>query len=285
MQGDPADLPIRAVLPQLRGALSTCASAVIVAPPGAGKTTLVPLALLDEPWAQGKKIILLEPRRLAARAAAERMATTLGEAVGETVGLRMRLMSRVSAKTRIEVVTEGVFSRMILEDPALEGVAAVLFDEFHERSLDADFGLALALDVQKHLRADLRLIVMSATLDGARVVRLLGEHVPLIEAQGRMHQVETIYLGRDPRERIETALLRAIMKALAAEQGSLLVFLPGQGEITRLAALLSGTMRDQAIEVAPLYGALDRADQDGLSRRARQAGARSCSPHRLPRPR
>ncbi len=262
MPGILADLPIQAVLPQVRAALSGCSSAVIIAPPGAGKTTLVPPALLDLSWAQAKKIILLEPRRLAAGAAAERMAMMLGEAVGETVGLRMRLMSRVSLKTRIEVVTEGVFSRMILEDPALEGIATVLFDEFHERSLDADFGLALALDVQKHLRPELRLIVMSATLDGARVARLLGEDVPLIEAQGRIFPVETIYLGRDPRERIEAALLRATVKALAAEPGSLLVFLPGQGEITRLAALLSETIRDPAIEIAPLYGALDRAEQD-----------------------
>ncbi len=262
MQADLAALPIHSVLPQVRDILSSCASAVIVAPPGAGKTTLVPLAIRDEPWTQGEKIILLEPRRLAARAAAERMAMMLREGVGEMVGLRMRLMSRVSAKTRIEVVTEGVFSRMILEDPALGGVAAVLFDEFHERSLDADFGLALALDAQRHLRPDLRLIVMSATLDVAKVGRLLGEHVPLIEAQGRIFPVETVYLGRDPRERIETALARAVLKALAAEQGSLLVFLPGQGEIMRLAALLKETIRDKAIEIAPLYGALDRADQE-----------------------
>jgi ATP-dependent helicase HrpB len=262
MQGHLGDLPIHSVLPQMRATLSGCSSAVILAPPGAGKTTLVPLAIRDEPWAQGKRIILLEPRRVAARAAAERMAMMLGEAVGETVGLRMRLMSRVSAKTRIEVVTEGVFSRMILAGPTLEGVAAVLFDEFHERSLDADFGLALALDVQKHLRHDLRLIVMSATLDAARVGRLLGEHVPLIEAQGRIFPVETIYLGRDPQERIEAALLRATVNALAAEPGSLLVFLPGQGEIGKLAALLKETIRDAAIEIAPLYGALDGADQE-----------------------
>ncbi|MGC2126937.1 MAG: DEAD/DEAH box helicase, partial [Methylovirgula sp.] len=156
------DLPVRAVLPQVRGALHAATSAVLLAPPGAGKTTLVPLALYDEAWARGKKIVLIESRRLAARAAAERMASMLGEAVAETVGLRMRLASRVSAKTRIEVVTEGVFTRMILEDPGLEGIAAVLFDEFHERSLDADFGLALALDVQAHLRPDLRLVAMSA---------------------------------------------------------------------------------------------------------------------------
>jgi len=262
MQSILAELPIHAVLPHVRAALSSSSSAVIVAPPGAGKTTLVPLALRDETWAQGRRIILLEPRRLAARAATERMATLLGEAVGETVGIRMRLMSRVSAKTRIEVVTEGVFTRMILDDPALDGIAAVLFDEFHERSLDADFGLALGLDVQAHLRPDLRLIVMSATLDGVRVGRLLGEGVPVIEAHGRVFPVETIYLGRDPHERIEAALLRAVRKALAAEPGSLLVFLPGQGEIGKLAALLEETIRDPAVEIAPLYGALDRAAQE-----------------------
>ncbi len=262
MQSFRVELPIHTVLPQIRATLNVSPCAVIVAPPGAGKTTVVPLALHDEGWTQGGKIILLEPRRLAARAAAERMAATLGEAVGDTVGLRMRLTSRVSAKTRIEVVTEGVFARMILDDPALEGVAAVLFDEFHERSFDGDFGLALALDVQANLRPDLRLVVMSATLDGARVARLVGDAVPVIEAQGRAFPVETIYLGRDTQERIETALLRAVRKAIAADPGSLLVFLPGQGEITRLAALLAETIRDPAIEIAPLYAALDRAAQD-----------------------
>src|SRR5271157_5183416 len=156
-----ARLPIDDALPALCGALAARASAVLVAPPGAGKTTRVPLALLDEPWAKGRRVILLEPRRLAARAAAARMAATLGEKVGETIGLRVRLQSLASKRTRIEVVTEGVFTRMILDDPALEGVAAVLFDEFHERSLDADLGLALALDAQNALREDLRILVMS----------------------------------------------------------------------------------------------------------------------------
>ena len=262
MHGLIPKLPIEPVLPRIRAALATGANAVLVAPPGAGKTTLVPLALLDEAWAQKGKIVLLEPRRLAARAAAERMAASLGESVGETVGLRMRLLSRVSAKTRIEVVTEGVFARMILDDPGLENIAAVLFDEFHERSLDADFGLALALDVSGNLRNDLRLLVMSATLDGARVAALLGNDVPVIEAQGRAFPVTTIYLGRDPAERIEMALTRAVMKALADDPGSLLVFLPGQGEITRLAALLAEKIQDHAIEIGPLYSGLDRAAQD-----------------------
>src|ERR671912_2337249 len=168
-------LPIDEVLPQLAASLRARPNAVLVAPPGAGKTTRGPLALLDEPWVGGRKLIVLEPRRLAARAAADRMARTLGEEVGGTVGLRVRLGSKVGRKTRIEVVTEGVFARMILDDPELTGIAGVLFDEFHERSLDADLGLALALDAQRGLSEDLRLVVMSATLDGARVAKLLSE--------------------------------------------------------------------------------------------------------------
>ena len=256
-----APLPIDDVLGALGAALAARSSAVLVAPPGAGKTTRVPLALLDEPWAAGGKLILLEPRRLAARAAAQRMAQTLGEPVGERVGLRVRLESRVSARTRIEVVTEGVFARMILDDPALDGVAGVLFDEFHERSLDGDFGLALALDAQAALRDDLRLLVMSATLDGARVARLLGD-APAIESLGRAYPVEMRYVARDPRARIEDEMARAVVGALRAESGSLLVFLPGQGEIARVAALLAERIRDPAIDIAPLYGAMDRRAQD-----------------------
>ncbi len=165
--GEP--LPIDAVLPELTAALRARAAAVLVAPPGAGKTTRVPLVLAAEEWASGRKIIVLEPRRLAARAAAARMAATLGEAVGATVGYRVRFGSRISPATRIELVTEGIFTRQVLADPALEGIAAIVFDEFHERSLDADLGLALARDVQQGLRADLKLLVMSATIDGARV--------------------------------------------------------------------------------------------------------------------
>ncbi|MGP8233289.1 MAG: ATP-dependent helicase HrpB [Methylovirgula sp.] len=262
MQNSEVKLPVFTVLPQLAAAFEGRTAAVLVAPPGAGKTTIVPLALRAAEWVRDRKIILLEPRRLAARAAAERMAALLKESLGETIGLRMRLMSRASAKTRIEVVTEGVFARMILDDPGLDGVAAVIFDEFHERSLDADFGLALALDSQTHLRPDLRLLVMSATLDGARVASLLGPDVPVIAAEGRAFPVETIYLGRDPQERIEPALARAVRKALAEENGSILVFLPGQGEITRLAALLQETIRDPAVDIAPLYAALDHAAQE-----------------------
>ena len=192
-----APLPIDAVLDDLARALRAGPSAVLVAPPGAGKTTRVPLALLGEPWRGDGKILLLEPRRLAARNAAQRMAQTLGEQIGGTVGLRARLSTKVSARTRIEVVTEGVFTRMILDDPGLDGVAAVLFDEFHERSLDADLGLALALECQRGLREDLRILVMSATLDGGRVASLLGG-APVIESEGRAFPVETRYLGRNP---------------------------------------------------------------------------------------
>jgi ATP-dependent helicase HrpB len=254
-------LPIDAVLPRLRAELARKNRAILVAPPGAGKTTRVPLALLDEAFASAGRIMVLEPRRLAARAAAARMAATLGEAVGETVGLRVRMQAEVSAKTRIEVVTEGVFTRMILDDPALTGVCAVLFDEFHERSLDADLGLALALDAQEALREDLRLLVMSATLDGARVAGLLGD-APLIESEGRAYPVETRYVGREPRARIEDEVAKVALEALATERGSLLVFLPGQGEIMRTAALLEARVKDPQIDIAPLYGAMDRAAQD-----------------------
>jgi ATP-dependent helicase HrpB len=254
-------LPIDDALPALRAALEAHANAVLVAPPGAGKTTRAPLALIDEPWAKGKRFILLEPRRLAARAAAAHMAATLGEKVGETIGLRVRLQSLVSKRTRIEVVTEGVFTRMILDDPSLEGVAGVLFDEFHERSLDADLGLALALDAQHGLREGLRLLVMSATLDGAQVGALIGD-APLIEAQGRAFPVETRYVGRNPGARIEDEVARATLEALGSESGSILVFLPGMGEIRRVAEILAPRVGRADVDVAPLYGALDPRAQD-----------------------
>ena len=252
-------LPIEDVIPQLQAALAGSTCAVLVAPPGAGKTTVAPLRLLDEPWLSGRKILMLEPRRIAARMAAERMAATLGQAVGETVGYRVRLQSRVSARTRIEVVTEGVFSRMILDDPSLEGVGAVLFDEFHERSLDADLGLALARDAQLVLRDDLRILVMSATLDGAAVGRLLGD-APLVASQGRAFPVETRYLGRS--DGLEDHVVRAVERALAAEVGSLLVFLPGQAEIRRTEERLRDRIRSADVIIAPLYGAMDAAAQD-----------------------
>ena len=256
-----APLPIDGALPDLRAALSQKTRAVLVAPPGAGKTTRVPLALMHEPWAGGGKLLVLEPRRLAARAAAQRMAATLGETVGETVGLRVRLQSLASARTRIEVVTEGVFTRMILDDPALDGVAAVLFDEFHERSLDADLGLALALDAQQGFREDMRLLVMSATLDGARVSALFGD-APRIESQGHAYPVATRYVGRNPGARVEDGVARVTLTALAEETGSILVFLPGQGEILRVAELLEARVRRADVDIAPLYGALDWRAQD-----------------------
>jgi ATP-dependent helicase HrpB len=254
-------LPIDAVLDELARTLQSRNAAVLVAPPGAGKTTRVPLALLDEPWARAKKIIVLEPRRIAARASAERMAKTLGERAGETVGYRVRFGSKVSRATRIEVVTEGIFSRQILDDPELRGVAAVLFDEFHERSLDADMGLALARDAQTGLREDLRLLVMSATLDGARVARLLGD-APVVESEGRAFPVETRYLGRKPDMPLERQMADAIATALRADPGSVLAFLPGAAEIRRTQNFLEERVKDASTEIVPLFGALDAAVQD-----------------------
>ena len=254
-------LPIDAALPELTAALAKNNAAVLVAPPGAGKTTRVPLVLLDEPWAKDKKILVLEPRRLAARAAAARMASTLGEQVGDTVGLRVRFGSKVTKRTRIEVVTEGVFTRLVLDDPSLEGIAAVLFDEFHERSLDADLGLALARDAQQGLREDLKLLVMSATLDGARVAALLDD-APVVESEGRAFPVETRYLGRDARARIEQQVADAVTRGLRADTGSLLVFLPGAGEIRRTETLLKERVSDPNTDIVALFGALDAREQD-----------------------
>ncbi|MEQ1576351.1 MAG: ATP-dependent helicase HrpB [Hyphomicrobium sp.] len=256
-----SNLPIEDVLVELRAALRTQSSAILVAPPGAGKTTRVPLALLDEPWVKSGKILILEPRRLAARGAADRMAKTLGQQIGETVGLRARLSTKTGSKTRIEVITEGVFTRMILDDPGLSGVAAVLFDEFHERSLDADLGLALALDSQRSIREDLRLLVMSATLDGARVAGLLG-NAPVIESQGRAFEVVTRYLGRNSSNRIEDEMTDAIIRALRVDTGSVLAFLPGQGEIRRVEERLAERITEPTTILAPLYGAMDMAAQD-----------------------
>ena len=254
-------LPIDAVLDDLARVLAGHNAAVLVAPPGAGKTTRVPLALLDAPWLNNKKIIVLEPRRIAARASAERMAHTLGERVGETVGYRVRFGSKVSRATRIEVVTEGIFSRQILDDPELSGVAAVLFDEFHERSLDADLGLALARDAQTGLREDLRILVMSATLDGARVAKLLGD-APVIASEGRAFAVETRYLGRKADAPLERQMADTIALALRADPGSVLAFLPGAAEIRRTQNFLGERIHDASIEVVPLFGALDAAVQD-----------------------
>jgi ATP-dependent helicase HrpB len=253
-------LPIDDALPRLTAALRDGNTAVLVAPPGAGKTTRVPLVLLDERWAADKKILVLEPRRLAARAASARMAATLGEQVGGTVGLRVRFGSKISKRTRIEVITEGVFTRLILDDPSLGGVAAVLFDEFHERSLDADLGLALAREAQQGLREDLRLLVMSATLDGARVAALLGD-APVVASDGRAFDVETRYLGRDPRVPIDRQMADAVLRALRAEPGSVLAFLPGAAEIRRTETQLKDRV-DANVDVVALFGALEGGEQD-----------------------
>lgn len=258
------DLPVAETFPALDHALETQGQAVLVAPPGTGKSTLLPLHLLDASWREDGTVVLLEPRRLAARAVARRMAFLLGEDVGQTVGYRMRMDQAVSAQTRILVVTEGVFSRMVLDDPELPGIAAVLFDEFHERSLDADFGLALALDVRDALRSGLRLVVMSATLDGARVAALMN-NAPVIESTGRSHPVTIRYRPCRPDERMEEAVASAVLHTLAQEEGSLLAFLPGMREIEKRAALLKSRL-DQDVLLTPLYGALDAREQDAAIR-------------------
>ena len=260
------DLPVTEILPDLLASLADKSSAVLIAPPGAGKTTLVPLALLEAGWAGHGRILLLEPRRLAARAAARRMAALLGEEVGGTVGYAMRMDSRQSAKTRILIVTEGILARMILDDPELPGIAAILFDEFHERSLDGDFGLALALDVQSGLRPELRLLVMSATLDGGRVAGLLGD-APVLRSEGRSFAVELRYEERPGTVTVEDAVAKAIRDALATENGSVLAFLPGQREIERAAERLAGRVGTD-VDIVPLYGNLDGAAQDAAIRPA-----------------
>ena len=254
-------LPIDAVLDALSGTLERSNTAVLVAPPGAGKTTRVPLALRDAPWVGDRKIIVLEPRGIAARTSAELMAKSLGERAGDTVGYRVRFGSKVSRATRIEVVTEGIFTRQILDDPELTGIAAVLFDEFHERSLDADLGLALARDAQQGLREDLRILVMSATLDGARVARLLGD-APVVESEGRAFPVETRYVGRKPDAPVERQMAETIASALRADAGSVLAFLPGAAEIRRTQTMLAVRVNDASVEIVPLFDALDAAVQD-----------------------
>jgi ATP-dependent helicase HrpB len=266
-------LPIDEALPALREALRSHSSAVLEAPTGAGKSTVVPLVLLAEPWARGKRLLMLEPRRLAARAVAARMASTLGESIGRTVGYRMRLDTRVSRDTRLEVLTEGVLTRLLQEDPALEGVAAVIFDEFHERSLNADLGLALALDARATLTPQLRLLVMSATLETSAVAQLLGD-APVVSAPGRAFAVETRYAGsglpalpaanggtrggHSP----EQLTAQLVTRALREERGDLLVFLPGAREIHRVQSLLAAAHAPAGITVLPLYGDLPGDAQD-----------------------
>ncbi|WP_026379832.1 ATP-dependent helicase HrpB [Afifella pfennigii] len=262
-------LPVEEALPALFAALEENRAAVLIAPTGAGKTTRVPLALLEAGLAGKGRILVVEPRRLAARAAAARMAASLGEAVGATVGYRVRMEARVSRQTRIELLTAGVFLRMIGEDPELEGVAAILFDEVHERSLDVDLALALALDASAALRPDMKLCAMSATLDGARFSALLGA-APVVESAGRLYPVETRYLGGAPGRRIEERMEAAILKALAEEPGSLLAFLPGQAEIRRLAERLAPSLPSD-VDLAPLYGAMELGDQERAIRLAAPA--------------
>jgi ATP-dependent RNA helicase HrpB len=254
-------LPVAAVLSQLKSALGHKPSAVLVAPPGAGKTTAVPLALVEEPWLSGRRMLLLSPRRLAARTAAHRMAALLDQKVGRTVGYRVRMESRVGPETRIEVVTEGVLTRMLQHDPSLAGVGLVIFDEFHERSLNADLGLALCRDIQGVLNEDLRLLVMSATLDPLPVAALL-DAAPLIRCDGRTFPVETRYVAQPPTRSMEQAVVGVIRQSVAADEGNLLVFLPGAPEIKRVARRLeNGNLPNDWI-IAPLYGNLPRSLQD-----------------------
>ena len=256
-------LPIDEALPALRQALLSRDEAVLEAPPGAGKTTRVPLALLGEPWLAGQSILMLEPRRLAARAAAERLASELGEKVGETVGYRIRLDSKVGPNTRIEVVTEGILARRLQEDPALEGVGLVIFDEFHERSLDADLALALTLNARVLLRDEpLKLLLMSATLEGARLSSLLDD-APVVRSEGRMYPVAQRW-GRpfQAGERIEPRVVQTVLQALDEESGSVLVFLPGQAEIRRVNEALAEQLADRGeVMLCPLHGELELAAQ------------------------
>jgi ATP-dependent helicase HrpB len=253
-------LPIDGVIPEILQALRRGNGLVLQAPPGAGKTTRVPLALLDEAWLGGRRIVMLEPRRLATREAARRMAATLGELVGGTVGYRMRMDSKVGKATRIEVVTDGILIRILQDNPALDGIGAVVFDEFHERGLDADLGLALCLEAQRYLREDLRLLVMSATLDGERVATLLG--APMVSSAGRSFPVATQHLPRPKDERVEDGVVAAIRQALGAEVGNILAFLPGAGEIRRVERRLAEARLGPALQVMPLYGELPQAAQD-----------------------
>lgn len=246
--------PIARLLPEIRRSLAEHTRLVLEAPPGAGKTTQVPLALLDAPWLSGRKIVMLEPRRVAARAAAQFMAKQLGEAVGETVGYRIRFENKVSAKTRIEVVTEGILTRMLQDDPMLENIGALLFDEFHERHLAGDLGLALALDVQSGLRDELRIVVMSATLDGERLAAFLD--APRLSSAGRSHPVKIAHFAARRDEAIEHQTRRAVEHALAEHPGDALVFLPGQREIGKVQTLLAHTLDDARVEVLALHGEL-----------------------------
>lgn len=267
-----ADLPIAAILPELRAALAARTAALLVAPPGAGKTTLVPLSLLDAPWLAGAGVLVLEPRRLAARAAARRMAQILGQEVGHTVGFATRFERRVGPATRITVVTEGLFTRRIQRDPGLEGVGLVIFDEAHERSLDTDLGLVLALDAQAGLQPELRLLLMSATLDVEIMAGAL-EGAEVVRSAGRMFDVETRFSPPRADLPIETAVADAVLGALAAASGDVLAFLPGAREIRRAQALIQAGVDARTVQVLPLMGEIGAAEQD-RALRPDPAGAR-----------
>lgn len=254
-------LPIDSVLPDLIKTMQMNNNAVLVAPPGAGKTTRVPLALLQEDWLGDRRILMLEPRRLAARSAARYMADLLGENVGETVGYRVRMESRVGNGTRIEVITEGVLTRLLQNDPALEDVGLIIFDEFHERSLQSDLGLALCLQSQSVLRDDLRILIMSATIDAEPVAALLRD-APIIVSEGRLFPVETRYVGTIQDGKLEESLVKTILHALEHDTGDILVFLPGAAEIRRLEKRLSQRNLGEHIRIAPLYGSMPLEAQD-----------------------
>ncbi|MFF2482537.1 ATP-dependent helicase HrpB [Paenibacillus sp. NPDC058071] len=256
-------LPIDAVIADIKEAMNRGLNAVLVAEPGAGKTTRVPLALLSEPWLNGRKIVMLEPRRLAARSAARFMARSLGEQVGETVGYRVRLDTKVGPHTRIEVVTEGILTRMLQEDPELSGIGAVLFDEFHERHLHGDLALALCLQSQELLRDDLRLLLMSATLDAQAAAELLGG-APVISSTGRSFPVETHYSAMKPDGRIAPHIARTVVQAMREQEGDALVFLPGAGEIRRTAALLAAEGLGPGVRIAELHGSMPLDAQDAV---------------------
>jgi ATP-dependent helicase HrpB len=255
------DLPIVESIPSILDALATTGRAIVVAPPGAGKTTVVPLALLDAPWAAGGRIVVLEPRRLATRAAARRMADLLGEQVGDTVGYQTRDERRIGPTTRIEVVTEGILTRRIQNDPELPGIAAVLFDEVHERNLPTDLGLALALDVAANLRPNLRILAMSATPDTAALRRVLGGDVPVIESSGRTFPIDVRWVPTARTARLDESTAEVVRRAVRDETGSVLVFLPGIGEIRRVEQMLAGTLPPD-VDVHPLAGALTLSEQD-----------------------
>ncbi len=279
------DLPVEACIGDLRHALDAVGQAVLAAPPGAGKTTIVPLRLLDAPWLGTDRIVVLEPRRLAARAAARRMAALLGEEVGATIGYRTRDEARVSARTRIEVVTEGILTRRLQRDAALPGVGLVVFDEVHERNLQTDLALALVLDARAVLVPELRILAMSATLDTQRVSALLRGDVgvaPVITSTGRAHPVEVRWRPPAARDRPAEAVRAAILHALAHDDGDVLAFLAGAADIRRVAALLERSAPPD-VDIRPLFGALSPPEQDAALAPSPPAGVGWCSRRTSPR--